>query len=213
MQISRSFASLLVLALAACGGGNSSSPGTPVAGGTPPPTPAPTPTPVANAFAAACGTPLPAFKDSYGYGIKVQLEPSKLRKVLNASPQVRNEEYCRQTGLFGQFCNTRLETNPERVPCDHYLSGISDTGMPGPNWYQQVDGKLLKCPGDSTPGDAPGCHLKAENQYLLDIRQGGVYKACGGTGSPGTCGVCVIDDSTFGTTHQSTGGLCKVGDI
>ena len=45
---------------------------------TPAPTPTPTPAPT-NPFAAACGQPLPSFNDSYGFGIKVQLEPTRNR--------------------------------------------------------------------------------------------------------------------------------------
>jgi hypothetical protein len=89
---------------------------------------------------------MPAFEDSYGFHIKVQFEPSRNKKVLNASPQLRNADYCAAAGLVGVICNTRNEFDPTRVPCDHYLSGISDTGMPGPNWFQLVDGKWVKCP-------------------------------------------------------------------
>jgi len=131
---------LLTVALA-CGGSDSPTAVIP----SPLPTPTPVPTPTPNPYIAACGTPLPAFADSYGFGIKVQLEPTRNRKVLNTNPLVRNMTYCQQAG-FGSalICNTRLEDSPQRVPCDHYLSGISDTGRPGPNWFQDVDGRLLK---------------------------------------------------------------------
>jgi hypothetical protein len=199
----------LLVSLAACGG---STP--PAAAPTAPtPAPAPTPTPTPNPFAAACGNPLPAFEDSYGFHIKVQLEPSRNKKVLNASPQLRNAEYCQAAGLFGVICNTRNEFESTRVPCDHYLSGISDTGAPGPNWFQMVNGNWRKCPGDTTAGDAPNCRLKPENQYLLDVFAGGAYRACGGAGSPGTCSTCVLDDTTFGVIHDSPAGLCQVGDF
>src|SRR5438093_6950842 len=117
----------LILGLAACGGGSA---GPPAGPGNPPPPPVPSPTPSVNPFAAACGTPLPPFEFAYGFGIKVQLEPSKHKKILNASPSIRNLEYCEAAGFPGTLiCNTRKEDSPERVPCDHYLSGISDEGV------------------------------------------------------------------------------------
>lgn len=207
----RFLALVLIAGSLACGGDS----GGPTAPSTPtqisPPTPAPTPTP--NPFAAACGSPLPALADSYGYGIKVQLEPTRNKKILNASPFVRNSAYCQAAlGITAVFCNTRPEGSPERVPCDHYVSGISDAGRPGPNWFQEVSGRLLKCGGvGDVPEEAPGCRLKEENQYLLDIYEGGIYIACGGRGSAGTCGGCVIDQSTFGTIHRSPAGLCRSG--
>ena len=196
----RFLAFAMVAGIAACGGG-STVPTTPAI---PAPTPVPTATP--NPFAAACGTPLPSFADSYGFGIKVQLEPSPGKKVLNASPIVKNADYCTAAGLSGRtICNTRKEDVPERVPCDNYLSGIADTGLPGPNWFEDVDnnGKLVKC------GEAGShCDLKPENQYLLDVFAPGSYVACGGKGSPGTCGVCVLAPSTWGVIHRNPSGLC-----
>lgn len=197
---------LLVSGLIACGGGGSAV--TPPQ--TPPAVPTPNPTPTPNPFAAACGTPLPSFADSYGFGVKVQLEPSRRVKVLNASPQVRNQTYCAAAGIGGIICNTRFEDQPERVPCDHYLSGISETGRPGPNWYQEIDGRRLRCGGLGVPNEAPDCTLKDNNQYLLDVSAGGKYVACGGTGSPGTCGSCSLDDDDFGVIHASPAGLCRL---
>jgi len=195
---------LLLSGLTACGGSASVTP--PVT--QTPATPTPTPTP--NPFAVACGTPLPSFADSYGFGIKVQLEPSRRLKILNASPQVRNSAYCAAAGIGGIICNTRFEDQPERVPCDHYLSGISETGRPGPNWYQEIDGRRLRCGGLGVPFEAPDCALKDNNQYLLDVSGPGKYVACGGTGSPGTCGSCFLDPSVFGVIHASPAGLCRV---
>jgi hypothetical protein len=172
----------------------------------PTPTPAPTATP--NAFAAACGTPLPALNDLYGFAIKVQLEPSRFKKVLNASPIVKNAAYCEAVNQPGQLCRTRIEDNPERVPCDHYMSGMSDEGRPGPIWYEEVNGKRVRCGGLGLPGDAPHCGLKAENQYLLDVSGPGKYIACAGVGSNGSCGVCVLAEDSFGVIHNSPAGLC-----
>lgn len=195
----------MTMGLIGCGGGST--------GVTPPatlPPPTPTPTPPPNPFAAACGTPLPSFADSYGYGVKVQLEPSRRLKVLNASPQVRNPAYCAATGIGGMVCNTRFEDQAERVPCDHYLSGISETGRPGPNWFQEVGGRRLRCGGLGVAAEAPDCFLKDNNQYLLDVSGPGKYVACGGAGSPGTCGSCTLDESVFGVIHSSPAGLCQL---
>ena len=194
---------LLVLALAACGG-SSSAPTTP----NPTPTPVPVPTPTPNAYAAACGVPLPAIADLYGYGVKVQLEPTRNKKILNASPLVRNAEYCQAVGQPGAFCRTRNELNPERVPCDHYMSGMSDEGRPGPTWYEEVNGQLVRCGGLSLAGAAPNCSLKEENQYLLDVRAPGKYVACAGEGSNKSCGVCILAEDTFGVIHRTPAGLC-----
>ena len=194
----------LVGAMAGCGGGSSPT----TSGPTSTPTPVPSPVATPNAFAAACGTPLPAINDLYGFAVKVQLEPSKFKKVLNASPIVRNAEYCAAVGQPGTLCRTRFEDNEQRVPCDHYLSGISDEDRPGPTWYQEVDGKRLRCGGLNLPGDAPHCGLKPENQYLLDVSRPGKYIACAGKGSNGSCGVCVLGPDSFDEIHRSPAGLC-----
>lgn len=204
----RFLALALIAVLPACGGSDSpvnpGSPGPPAS-----PTPAPVPTPTPNPFAAACGSPLPAFADSYGFGTKVQLEPTRNKKILNTQPQIRNASYCTAVGIPGLICNTRREDDPTRVPCDHYMSGISFTGRPGPNWFQEVNGQLLKCGGvGGVPNEAPDCQLKEENQYLLDVTAGGQFVACGGTGSPGTCGGCLLDQALFGRFNPTTAGQC-----
>jgi hypothetical protein len=203
MRCARLLALATLAAVSACGGGSSGG-GTPTTPATP--TPAPTPTP--NPFAAACGTPLPPLEDFYGYGVKVQLEPTRNRKVLNASPLVRNAEYCAAIGQPGTFCRTRFETDPQRAACDHYISGMSDEGRPGPIWYEE-DGKgeLVRCGGLSLAGGAPNCTLKPENQYLLDVRAPGKYVACGGAGKK-SCGACILANGTFGVIHRTPAGLC-----
>jgi len=203
---------LSAVLLAACGGSDAGpTPATPPSTAAPAPSPSPSPTPATNPFAAACGAPLPSFADSYGFGTKVQLQPTRNRMVLNTQPQIRNPTYCTAVGIPGQICNTRREDDPTRVPCDHYMSGISFTGRPGPNWFQEVNGQLLRCGGVAgVPDEAPDCHLKEENQYLLDVTGGGQFVACGGTGAPQTCGGCLLDDSLFGTFQPTTAGLCQL---
>ena len=200
-----------------CGG--SSAPTTPTNATPAPTTATPAPAATPNPFVAACGSPLPNLGDLYGFGIKVQLEPSKRKKILNANPYVRNAAYCASPNVVPYpnplFCETRQEQNPERVPCDSYITGMSDEGEIGPIWYQEVNGKRLRCPGKKLPGDAPGCELK-ENSFLLDVYMPGKYIACGGTGSNGTCGVCILDADEYETPDDviQSGtrrpGLCQV---
>ena len=197
---------------AGCGAGpTATNPPTPTPAATTAPTARPSPTP--NAFAAGCGNPLPDLADMYGFAVKVQLEPSPRKKILNASPLVRNADYCAQVGFSGNFCETRIETQSSRAACDHYLSGLSDQGGPGPTWYQQINGRLLRCPGADSAGDAPHCQLKPENQYLLDVFAPGHYVACGGKGSNGSCGLCILDPETYETPPEGIGtrrpGLCN----
>lgn len=205
MRTRKSLAVVLTLGLCGCGGGNNPTPTQPTPAPAPTPTPVPTPTP--NPYAAACGTPLPAFEDSYGFAVKVQLEPTLGKKVLNANPLVKNAAYCAAAGMPNRsICNTRPEDMSQRPYCDHYISGIADTGLPGPNWFQDVDdnGKLVKCGQAGTD-----CKLKPENQYLLDVYAPGTYVACGGKGSSGTCGGCVLAKSTWGIIHKTLSGLCS----
>jgi len=172
----------------------------------PAPTPTPVPTPTPNPFAAACGAPLPSFDDSYGFEIKVQIEPTSDKMILNASPLVKNAAYCLAAGFGNRsFCNTRQEHSPGRVPCDDYLSGIADTGLPGPNWFQDVqrNGTLVKCGEVGTL-----CKLKPENQYLVVVDGPGSYVACGGEGSPGTCGGCTISAKRW-VNHSNASTVCS----
>jgi hypothetical protein len=211
-----SVAALTILAVAGCGGG-SSTPTSPVvtASPTPPPTTAPSTTPSPAglpqaSYASACGSPLPPLADAYGFKVKLQFEPSPDKKIINASPQVANGDYCRALGLIANVCNTRDENDPSRVPCDHYLTGISDEGRPGPNWfYKDENGELHEC---LAPGNKHGisqCNVNSSNQYLLDIRKYGTFLACGSKGSTQTCGECTISEADFDKQHTNPAGVCK----
>lgn len=57
--------------------------------------------------------------------------------------------------------------------------------------------------------EAPTCGLKDNDQYLLDVSGPGLYRACAGEGSSGTCGGCILEEDVFGTVHDSPAGLCK----
>jgi len=195
----------LAVALAACGGGGSDTPSTP---STPAPTPTPTPTP--NPYLVACGLPVPPIEKSYGFKVKVQSEPTPNRKWLTASPQIRDLAYCQSAGLPGEICAPRFEDDPTRIACDHYLAGISDSGRPGPNWFEEVNGQMLKCGTTTVTGQSPNCAVRDESQYNLNIYAPGKYVACGGRGSTGSCGPCTILDSDWGVVHRSPAGLCKL---
>lgn len=203
---------LSVVLLAGCGGDDPGTPTNPNPSPNPAPTPTPSPTPTPNPYAAACGTPLPPFEHSYGIGIKVFNEPSINRKVLDSNPLIRNAEYCHSVGIPATICATRREDSPQRTACDHYLSGISFTGRPGPNWFQDVNGRLLRCGGVAgVPSEAPDCRLHEGNQYFLHVTAPGQYVACGGQGAPQTCGGCYLEPNSFDRIHTPTpAGLCKV---
>jgi hypothetical protein len=197
----------LIIPVFGCGGSPQAV--DPPTAATPAPTATPPPAPV-NPFAASCGQPLPSFNDSYGFGVKVQLEPNRNKKVLNASPQVRNDAYCAQVGMGGHSCNTRFEDDPQRVPCDHYMSGMAESNRPGPNWFKEVNGHRLRCGGLGVAAETDDCKLKESNQYLLDVTEPGKYVACGGANSPGTCGHCILDPDDFAVVHSSPAGLCRI---
>jgi len=136
-------------------------------------------------------------EDAYGFSIGVLRDGDRV-KILNASPLVRNAEYCAQVGLPGPFCKTRPEDHPQRAACDHYMSGISLTGRPGPNWAELVDGQWLNCGGFAgIPEEAPSCGLKDSDQYLLNVAGPGTFSACGGEGGMDVCGACVLDPWVF----------------
>jgi hypothetical protein len=196
----------LVVALTGCGGG-SSAPNTP---STPAPTPTPQPTPTPNPYAAACGVPLPPLDKSYGYKVKVQSEPSPNRKWLTASPLVKDTAYCLSVGQPGESCSPRFEDDPQRAACDHYLFGMSDDNRPGPNWFEEIDGVKYKCGSETRAGESNNCSVRGESQYNLDVFGPGKYLACGGRGSAGTCGVCIIRESDWGYVHNSPAGICKL---
>jgi hypothetical protein len=76
----------------------------------------------------------------------------------------------------------------------------------GPNWFKEVNGTRLRCGGQGVAAETDSCNLKDTNQYLLDVMHPGKYVACGGTGSPGTCGHCILDEDDFGVIHNSPAG-------
>jgi hypothetical protein len=179
----------LTLALAGCGS-SSPTPSTPTGGTPATPTPAPTTTPTPVASANACN-PLPPKDKFYGFHVKVQVDQGN-KRILNASPLVADPAYCASIGIVAEFCETRYEDDPQRPACDDYISGVSNTGRPGPTWTMVAsNGSETPCRGVNEGGDADGCKNNPTNQYLAFVfGDGGQFKACGGTGTNGSCGLC-----------------------
>ena len=137
----------------------------------PPPAPAPTPapTPVATPAPAptgGCGNPLPPPVSRMK--VKIHLKGPN-RWTLDSTPLVHDAAYCAKIGYYDRAdCPVRMEGSPDRAACEEYAIGRArDTGRPGPTWYR--NGKL--CNGTD-------CENHEENQYLLWVYLGGLYKAC-----------------------------------
>jgi len=153
---------------------------TPVA--TPTPTPAPTPEATPPPSASGCGNPLPPEVSRMSAKIHIR---GPNRWTLDSTPLVGPDgDYCRKIGFTDGrlFCPVRTEGSPDRIACETYAIGkAKDTGRPGPTWYR--DGQLCT-------GEVSGCENHEENQYLLYVYKGGLYKACT---RDGVCGEVVAD--------------------
>jgi hypothetical protein len=155
---------------------------------------------------AACGTPLPPFEFAYGLESR-QLEPSNNKKILNASPAIRNLEHCAAAGFENTLiCNTRKEGTSSGHPATITSPASPSRGAWGRTGSRTPDPegpeRLVRCGETDTT-----CALKPEDQYLLDIYEVGRYVACGGVGGTSTCGDCII--LTMARSGGSLGGLCK----
>jgi hypothetical protein len=161
---------------------------------TPAPTPKPTPTPVSTPSpdptptatpppsASGCGNPLPP--DVSSMNTKIHIRGAN-RWTLDTTPLVGPDgDYCRKIGYTDGrlYCPIRTEGTSDRVACETYAVGTArDTGRSGPTWYR--DGQLCT-------GEASGCENHEDNQYLLYVYKGGLYKACT---RDGTCGEVLAD--------------------
>jgi hypothetical protein len=107
------------------------------------------------------------------------------RWTLDSTPLVGPDgDYCRKIGFTDGrlFCAVRTEGSPDRIACETYAVGkAKDTGRPGPTWYR--DGRLCT-------GEPSGCENHEDNQYLLYVYKGGLYKACTRSG---VCGEVQAD--------------------
>ena len=107
------------------------------------------------------------------------------RWTLDTTPLVGPDgDYCRKIGYTDGrlYCPIRTEGTSDRIACETYAVGTArDTGRSGPTWYR--DGQLCT-------GEISGCENHEENQYLLYVYKGGLYKACT---RDGVCGEVVAD--------------------
>jgi hypothetical protein len=97
--------------------------------------------------------------------------------ILDTKPQVMNvDSYCQRTGQNGKdWCDTRLEEDPQRTACDYLAIGISaETGRWGPTWT--YNGKPCAPPG--TTGTSDMCLNDASNQFKAIAKAPGLYEAC-----------------------------------
>jgi len=150
----------------------------------PAPAPAPTPeaTPTPPPSAGACGNPLPPEVASMNTKIHIR---GANRWTLDTTPLVGPDgDYCRKIGYTDGrlYCPIRTEGPSDRIACETYAVGTArDTGRSGPTWYRN---------GELCTGEISGCENHEENQYLLYVYKGGLYKACGRNG---VCGEVVAD--------------------
>jgi hypothetical protein len=175
-------------AIVQCGGSGSS----PTTNPTPVPTATPTATPPTGIVlppGMVCSpTPPPL------YGMKVTKHDGNAdRSVLDSKPLVVNVDgYCeRVLGVSGNFCDTRLEGDPQRVACDYLVVGqASDTGRWGPTWTfngQPCDG-----------ANSTSCANHSSDQFLAVAKTPGRFEACASplatVGADGQrCGGCDFD--------------------
>ena len=153
---------------------------TPVATPAPDPTPEATPTPSPNA--GGCGNPLPPEVASMNTKIHIR---GANRWTLDTTPLVGPDgDYCRKIGYTDGrlFCPVRTEGTADRIACETYAVGrAQDTGRTGPTWYRN---------GALCTGEESGCENHEDNQYLVYVYKGGLYKACT---RDGVCGEVVAD--------------------
>ena len=153
---------------------------TPVVAPTPAPTPEATPTPPPSA--GGCGNPLPP--EVTRMNTKIHIRGAN-RWTLDTTPLVGPDgDYCRKIGYTDGrlFCPVRTEGTSDRIACETYAIGTAkDTGRAGPTWYR--DGQLCT-------GEISGCQNHEDNQYLLYVYKGGLYKACT---RDGVCGDVLAD--------------------
>jgi hypothetical protein len=130
---------------------------------------------------SGCGRPFPA--PIHHFNSKVHI-PGAAFDVLDSTPIVGPDAaYCAQIGYTDgrTFCPVRMESSPERVPCETWRVGYAgDTGRPGPTWTRN---------GQYCTGGDSGCENYSENQYGLVAYASGTYEMCGQNGA---CGKLVL---------------------
>ncbi len=155
---------------------------TPAPAPAPAPTPEATPTPTPPPSGSGCGNPVPP--EVSRMNTKIHLRGAN-KWTLDTTPLVGPDgDYCRKIGFTDGrlFCPIRTEGTSDRIACETYAVGTArDTGRAGPTWYR--DGQLCT-------GELSGCENHEDNQYLLYVYKGGLYKACT---RDGVCGEVVAD--------------------
>ena len=164
---------LLTLCLISCGGGSSTAPSaasTPTPA--PIPTPAPTPVPENLQTDTYCVPSPPPF---FEFRVKV-FSDRGWKKILDAKAFVGPDQaYCASQGAAGSVCVVRREEDPQAVTCTNLVSGRSDTGRYGPNWFYNDD---TPCRPIGAGENEAGCRLHETNQFLVYAFGPGKYTAC-----------------------------------
>jgi hypothetical protein len=125
-----------------------------------------------------CSSPTPP--PLYGMYVKIHDDSSSSRIILDSKPLVMNVDgYCGKVGAGEtvRFCETRLESNPERAACDYLATGKSSvTGRWGPTWYW--NGQAC------TDATFTNCANHQENQFMAIAKTSGLYEACAASDVP-----------------------------
>lgn len=165
-----------MLFLASCGGDDPAA--TPSAPQAPvvvvPPAPTPAPTPVAENLRpdTYCVPAPPPFFD---FKLKIH-DDRGWKKILDVKALVGPDgAYCASQNQGGTVCVVRRENDPQAVTCTNLVSGISDTGRYGPNWFYNDH---TVCRPIGVGDNDAGCRLHETNQYLVYAFGPGKYTAC-----------------------------------
>lgn len=162
-----------MLSLSSCGGDPASGPSV-VPTPTPVPLPTPTPTPVPDNLKADTYC-VPAPPPFYAFRIKIH-DDRGYKKILDARPTVGPDQaFCAAQNQGGTVCVVRREDDPQATTCSNLVSGISDTGRYGPNWFFNDD---TPCRAMGEGGNDPGCRTHETNQFLVYAFGPGKYTAC-----------------------------------
>jgi len=174
--MSRPYVSLALLTffLTSCGGDSGTQPSGPPS--TPPPAPAPTPVPTpvpdhlqADTYCVPKPPPIVAFK------LAIHSDRG-WKKILDAKAMVGPDQgYCSAQNFGGTVCVVRREDDPQAATCNNLVTGKSDTGRYGPNWFYNDD--TLCRPAGEGDNDA-GCRIHETNQFLVYTFGPGKYTAC-----------------------------------
>jgi hypothetical protein len=164
----------LTLNLMSCGGEPGASP-TATQPTLPPvviPTPAPTPLPANLQADTYCVPSPPPF-----FEFRVKIHDNRgWKKILDAKAIVGPDAaYCASQNQGGSVCVVRREDDPQAVTCTNLVSGKSDTGRYGPNWFYNDD---TLCRPIGVGGNDAGCRLHETNQFLVYAFGPGKYTAC-----------------------------------